>query len=585
MSRKTSLVLNTVRYMAPRQWKYRLYYTVRGKLGQRKPKKPKKEIQVTRLSLHYYTDIRNEVSVSEAEKICAGQIPTVSGLFVDFSGDWNLEGQEYRLVSFRLNSFRWLIDLSDAYKETKDIRYVNKGLEYIDSWQNSCGSLIIGDKWNAYVIAERITNWIGFISEYCSEEDLRKRSAWIYSQAYELRNSVEYQLGANHLLSEAKALIAAGVFLNDDELYSYGKKLLLEESREQFLSDGGHYERSVSYHVESLQQLFEAFTVMKAIGDSDEQQFVQIMKKPYCFLNNMIGVDGRIPLFNDSAYDYPFFDAADFLDTSRYVFVIPAPKGKGENYSKRWDWLGKGSENINWDVQTREKSTGFIHYRFSIDDTKHSFFMDCGDNGPDYNLGHTHADSLSILLSSEAGPILVDSGVFTYRPSNERDSCRSTKAHNTVEIDSADNAEVWAAFRVAKRGHTKILDYNKNDGLYVKASHDGYVVQLKSPVIHTREAIIRNGEIVIIDTLDGKGTHRSVSRFHVSPRCKLRQVDLNTCIVNEYLTLRSSKEIRISDCSVAEMFGRIEKSKCVEIDFQGATSLKTVFSFVTTREE
>mgnify|MGYP001118904895 CR=1 FL=1 len=46
---------------------------------------------------------------------------------------------------------------------------------------------------------------------------------------------------------------------------------------------------------------------------------------------------------------------------------------------------------------------------------------------------------------------LTDTGVYHYRESAERRYSRSTEAHNTIEIDGAEQSEVWKSFRVGRR--------------------------------------------------------------------------------------------------------------------------------------
>ena len=574
MLEKASKVFNTVRHMTPRQWRYRLYYMARNKLSKRRVVKTPDDIATFQLPTYYSADIGNTEAVKVADGIIRNQIPTVSGRLVEFNGDWNLKGETYRLISFKLNSFRWLLDLSDAYKVTGDRKYIDKGFELIDNWWNKCGSRISGDRWNAYVIAERITNWISFVSEY-GKDRADEYAKMIYPQAVELENSLEYQLGANHLLSEAKGLIFAGTFLGNAEIYMTGKKLLMDEWKEQFLPDGGHYERSVSYHVESLQQYFESYVVLKEKGDPDAEIFIDFMREPYKFLNGMIGVNGKIPLFNDAAYDYPFYDARDFLSTARLIYSSTPPCGNQGNYYKRWNWIGEGSVFIDWRSRQYYPETGFIHYQFAVHGKKYSFFMDCGDNGPDYNLGHTHADALSVLLYAEDKEIFVDSGVMTYKPESGRDICRSTKAHNTVEVDGKNNAEIWSAFRVARRGHTKLVTCKFVDGLRVQATYDGYKKILKDPVKHIREVIIRGNQIEIIDRIEGREKHHAISRLHLSPDC--RDIEgLNPLLVDKHITVESDGQQRTRDCQIAENFGIVRKSRCIEIDFNGSNSLKSI---------
>lgn len=572
MSNKISKTINTVKYMTPRQWRYRLYYMARNKIKKRIPKKPEKKIAIFPLATFYHANVLNNAAIEIANNICNNIIPTISSINVGFNGDWDLFGEEYRLVSFRLNSFRWLLDLSDAYKITGDDEYIEKGFELIDDWINKNGEKISGDKWNAYVIADRIMNWIGFCSEY--GRNTEKVNSAIFSQAQELKDSIEFQLGANHLLSEAKALVYAGIYLQNQDLSSYGKRVLISEAKVQFLEDGGHYERSVSYHVESLQQYFETYIALKICEDKEACEFVSIMELPFVFLNDMIGVDGRIPLFNDAAYDYPFFDATDFLSVAELIYSEPINGRKGIYYN-RWFLIDKQNEKIDWIGNSFYKSTGYIHYKFLVGSEKYSFFMDVADCGPDENLGHAHADALNFLLCSENKQIFVDSGVFTYKPGKERDDCRSTKAHNTLEIDGKDNAEVWAAFRVAKRGHTKVIDYSSNENLFVKAYYDGYTKITNPPVKQYRSIVINDEAIELIDEIEGKGVHSVIARFHIGPSCQVVQDSPKSCIIDDSIIVESENELKIVECEVAGMFGIREQSKCIEIDFNGRNRLKT----------
>ena len=569
-------VINTVRYMTPRQWRYRIYYTVRNKLKERKPKIAEAAIIPFRLSAYFSENIENKEAIEIADGICNGIIPTASGIQVHYIGDWDLKDEDYRLVSFKLNSFRWLLILSDAYKATGDKKYIDKGFEYINEWYGKCGNVIAGDKWNAYVVAERLTNWIGFVSEYGDEKQIKQIAGWVYSQAQELRNSFEFQLGANHLLSEAKGLVYAGAFLQDEDLYGFGKRVLLDEANEQFYPDGGHYEHSVSYHVESLQQYFESYAVMSIKLDPDAERVADIMTEPYRFLNGMIGVAGRIPLFNDSAYDYPFFDAACFLSTASRIYAAFPPKGREGRYSRRWAWMGNGEKSISWESKVKYDDTGFIHYQFDSIENSYSFFMDCGNNGPDYNLGHTHADTLSILLYSNDKEILVDSGVFTYKPGIERNECRSTAAHNTVEIDGKNSAEVWSAFRVAKRGHSKIDEFVETNGLKVTAQHDGYtkLLGVKANHIRTVEIVPKEGIIRVKDVIDGNKPHKAISRCHIGSKCSVEQVDRKSCLIDGHILIRSDTDIKVVSCKVAGMFGALEDSKCLEVGFSKETEIE-----------
>lgn len=561
----------TVKYMTFRQWKYRIFYTIRNMFIKRKPYIDNCIYNVRRIKLNYSKVILVE-DLTEANDILKNKIYSISNRIEKFDKiiDWDMKNEKYRLVCFRINSFRYLLELSNAYKSTGNIQYIKKGFELIDNWIAMNCSVIIGDKWNAYVIADRLMNWIGFISEYSDDNKLHYYSKYIYAQAIELKKSMEFQLGANHLLSEARALMAAGAFINNKKIYEYGKKTLLSEYKIQFLGDGGHYERSISYHVESLQQYFEAVCIMTEIHDNDVYKFIDMIKKSYIFLNKMIGVNGEIPLFNDAAVDYPFYNARDFLSTAHYLYTTNPPNGIYGDYYNQWQIKIEKKSSINWEIDDYMKYTGFIHYSFDYDKMAYSLFFDVGDNGPDSNLGHTHADALSVLLSSKEKNIFVDSGVFTYKKCQERNECRSTKAHNTIEIDGKNSAEIWDAFRVAKRGHSKVDFYNINTKkMVVKASHDGYKKIIGDSLIHNREVnvLVHEGKIFVSDEVECKKSHKAVLRYHIAPECIVKQISSNECLIDDIYLVNISIPLKLVRCKVAQRFGIVSDSWCIESEF------------------
>lgn len=590
VSKNIIQIYNTVRYMTARQWIYRIYYTIRNLNKSRKAIAKQDVKDVCIIKSFYELNISTKTDVSEGDEICNQCFNTVSGIKVSFDSkvDWDLTGTSYRQICFRLNSFRWLLKLSDAYKATGDKKYLQRGFAYIDEWQQATGDLIIGDKWNPYVIAERLMNWIAFISCYVDMVgyDICKYAGWISSQAKELSSSIEYQLGANHLLSEGRALMYAGTFIKNDQMYNKGRKILFDELKVQFLGDGGHYERSISYHVESLQQYFEAVYLMQYVGDQLSKDIAMNLIKPYRFLNGMIGLDGKIPLVNDSAYDYPF-DAADFLYSAKLLFGNKPSHAIEGCYSKRWAQLKGIDCAIEWDKKNccLFKETGYFIDRFKVNGQEHSLFLDVGDNGPDSNLGHAHADALSILWTAEDKKILVDSGVFTYEPGENRNACRSTQAHNTIEVDSKNSAEIWSAFRVAKRGHTTILDFKDIEKeIVITASHDGYCHCLKDPVLHKRSLTRKKSEgiFIIKDELIGKKEkHEGVLRYHFNRLCAVKKIGEHTAIIDDKYLFSCSAPIQIEECKIAEEFGVICNSICIQAKFRinKKATVYSTFSF------
>ena len=131
----------------------------------------------------------------------------------------------------------------------------------------------------------------------------------LYKQALWLEKNIEYHILANHYLKNGVALFFAGMYfegVDADRWIKKGLKILREELEEQFLADGGHYERSPMYHsicvIDYLDVLNLAQNSQAAIPAEETAQFRQRVTASLNFLNDICLPDSEIPLFNDSAF-------------------------------------------------------------------------------------------------------------------------------------------------------------------------------------------------------------------------------------------------------------------------------------------
>lgn len=589
---KIKLFYHTAKYMTPRQWKYRFLYEIKKYFAPMRRFTVPVINEVRIISTPFDVVITdNEKPCLMAEDICKNRFLTIGSEILEFGDviDWDLKGEHYRLLCFKLNAFGYLLALSDAYHLAGNIKYIEKGFELIRNWWERNGGKTTGDKWNAYVVADRIVHWIGFVScykEMISENDFLMIAEWIAAQANYLFNNMEYHLGANHLLSEAKSLVFAGAFLKNEKMYESGISLLLEEYDEQFLKDGGHYERSISYHIESLQQYVECAMLMFLLQDNRHKEIVEKLYSPFYFLHKAIGPDGTIPLVNDASDDYPL-EALDFYAVASRLFLNDKFTKFESPYAKRWVpesykplKIPQGAQNYT----SLFPYTGFVMDHTSYDGRKQFVFMDAGNHGPDYNLGHAHADALSVLWTVDGDRILVDGGTYTYQPGEKRNAYRSTKSHNTIEIDGTNNAEIWGAFRVARRGHTSILDaLDKEDELIVVAEHDGYSRCLAEKIFHKR-TLYRCKQYLgfaLIDEIYGcfRRERPIVSRFHVFPGYQITQVDTETIRINNQYYIHSTEALNITQSVISLCFGEERSSYCVQINSFTSQYKKIITSF------
>jgi uncharacterized heparinase superfamily protein len=127
---------------------------------------------------------------------------------------------------------------------------------------------------------------------------------------------------------------------------------------------------------------------------------------------------------------------------------------------------------------------------------------------------------LSFELSLRGHRVITDTGVFDYTDSPRRAYCRSTAAHNTVEIAGQSQAEFWDVFRVGQRGTVHDLTYTpSHDGFELSAWHDGYQ-WLEQRARHRRTFKWKHsGSLTIDDVVTCASPVNIVSRLHLHPAC------------------------------------------------------------------
>lgn len=105
----------------------------------------------------------------------------------------------------------------------------------------------------------------------------------------------------------------------------------------------------------------------------------------------------------------------------------------------------------------------------------------------------------------------------TYAPGARRAYERSTRAHSTVEVDGADQTEVWATFRAGRRA-TPSLERTLagEETIEIVASHDGHR-RLPGRPVHRRTWTIGSDQVIVDAAVIGQGGHRVVSSVRLAP--------------------------------------------------------------------
>ena len=264
---------------------------------------------------------------------------------------------------------------------------------------------------------------------FAAEPARARLLASIEAQAECLTDTLEFHLRGNHLLESALTLKLLAACFRGPAVSRWERRadaVLDAELDEQFLTDGGHVERSPMYHALLLHGLLDLVNVLPE-SDARRARILQRLPGLLRFLAALRHPDGEIALVNDAAFE-----------------IAPAP-GALLDYARRLGLetpaFGSGSF----------PDTGYHVWRRGKD----ALFVDAGPIGPDYLAAHGHGDVFSWELSLDGRRVVVDGGTSTYEAGEERAWVRSTRAHNTVEVGGVDQSEFFGAFRVGRRARPR----------------------------------------------------------------------------------------------------------------------------------
>jgi hypothetical protein len=311
----------------------------------------------------------------------------------------------------------------------------------------------VSDAWHPYPTSTRIANWIAALT---LEPSLgRPMGASLRLQLDYLARNVEYEILGNHLIRNAKALVLGGIAVGERRLYRLGAAILRRELPEQILPDGGHYERSPTYHRVVQRDLLEVAPFLDVGRELERmRQFAAASSRP----------DGSPALFNDGG-----------LDLAPRLDLPPAPVGLALFADTGFAFL------------RRERL--WLAFR-------------CGPLAPRFLPAHAHADALSFQLWIDGTPLVVDPGTSTYEAGAQRDRDRSTAAHATVSV-GGNQFELWGAFRAGPLPEVTLLEAGPN--------RLAAEVRLPKGITHRRTISIASDELAVHDELEGPGSHEVIS--------------------------------------------------------------------------
>ena len=460
-------IFNTVKFLKPKQIYYRLYYFGRARVRRAIGDTPL--LSIPSQSTH----IRLQESIHIADCYLGDKEFKFLNLSTKFEQniDWNYS-KHGKLWTYNLNYFDFLSQKNENLRSLID--------DFVEN------SNKIKDGLEPFPISLRGINWIKYLSSHQIKE--QKIDDSLYAQYYILLDNLEYHLLGNHLLENGFSLLFGAYYFEDNKLYTKAKEILIKELTEQILKDGSHFELSPMYHQIMLFRVLDCLNLVKNSKWKDKELLEFLKVKAELMLGWIESIsyqNGDIPLLNDSANS--------IAPTTKQLIY----------YANKLE------------LKSNKTPLSTSGYRKFTNDNYESI-IDIGDIGADYIPGHAHADTFNFELRIKGKPFIVDTGLSTYETCPRRTLERSTISHNTVEINSKDQSEVWGGFRVANRAY--IIDIKEKDD-QVEATHNGYK---KENIYHSRQWKFEENRVIIKDKINKKSN--AIARLHFHPDITKKEI-------------------------------------------------------------
>jgi uncharacterized heparinase superfamily protein len=385
--------------------------------------------------------------------------------------------------------------------------------------------------------------WLGRIR---AQEPQTVPLPWLQSlwqQSIWLGDNLEWERLGHALIANLKALLITGAQLQGprmDALRQRAATRLITQIGEQFLADGGHYQRSPSHHATCTHDLLDVLNLVQASPALFEPGLADSIRRALPPALHWL-----------SAMTMPGDELAQFNDAP----TEPAPATEAIlDYASR---LGIPMPSSGRHRKARTESLAASGYYIGGNGTDR-MIIDCGDGGPDYLYDHAHCDALSYELALNGRRVIIDSGTFDYVAGPRRRFARSTAAHNTVAVDGEEQLEFYGVTSVAWRARPiqPQLRALSDGGWEFTGAHDGYC-GLEQKVLHHRR-IRFDGDTTwtISDELQGTGSHAAESFIHLHP-------DLKATMADDSIEIRDQQGTLVARIEANAGFApRIERKEC-----------------------
>lgn len=469
---------------------------------------------------------------------------------------------------WELNRHQHLLLLAQAFLFSDRAAYLDEIVTELNSWWEQ-NPFQRGINWtSALEVAFRAFSWLWIYHLAGEHMEPGFRSCFLeslYRHGLHIETNLSFYFSPNtHLLGEAVVLHALGrlfpSFPRASRWEQLGRDTVLQELKRQVRKDGSHFEQSTYYHVYALDMF-----LFHAVISNPSREYLDMLSRMADFLHALMGPHRSLAFLGDDdggRWFHPYgardeFGRATLASCATLLGRDDWTFSAEDLWPQAAWWLGRTEGSAS----TPHASRVFRDSGLSVMEAASGrVIIDAGPFGPG-RAGHSHSDSLSLVVSAGGRPILTDSGTYTYVGDPQlRNLFRGSSAHNTIRVEGRDQAVPMGPFWWNEPPVVSILSWHSSE------SQDEITAECRSAGITHRRCVrlVRPHWIFIVDRVDGLAGEHDVEQFWHLAHSGARA----------YLHLGSGAEE--FECQHSYAFGAKEPACCVAV--RRRASLPTLFA-------
>ncbi len=471
-------------------------------------------------------------------------------------------------VIWELNRHQYLVALAQAWRFTQRREFLDRIEALLSSWY-AANPPWSGINWcSALEVAFRSWSWIwvwhlaGQALSAAARRDLLRS---LYRHGFHLEHNLSYYFSPNtHLLGEAVVLDALGRLFPNFPHAQRWRDLGTSVTRQQLVSqvqnDGSYFEQSTYYHVYALDMFLAHYLIA---GQPIPEKVARMAE----FLHALLGSQREIPFLGDDdggRFFHPYGPGSQFgratLATCAKLFSRPEWSGAAADLQQQaaW-WIGEsallGAECMAPPATAFFPDTGlWIVTRGNL-----HLIADAGPFGRGSG-GHSHSDTLSLMLRVGPEELLIDSGTYSYLGDPAaRERFRSSAAHNTIRAGGFEQATPAGPFRWTDKPTVRVIE---------RSEHVLEAECVARAFTHRRRFELGADCLVITDSIEGPPPFEQF--WHFGVHAELSSAGKYRFGSSAELVIPAGAEARLESGWRSKVYGRKEAAPELRVTLSGA---------------